>query len=389
MISKFAPAVLLLIAACSASGDPRTSAGQGQDPLPDAIPDSTFGRLITEISEPERYFDTDNLISNESSYLHAVSVLEGRTSGGVYIGVGPGQNFSYMAAVRPRIAFIVDIRRDNLLEHLLLKSIFETAPTRIEYLSLLVGSAPPSDAASWRDSSVVALVRYVDERRSGTPPGASAMAAAHVIDSTAARHGAPLTTADSLTIRRFHDRFISDGLDLRFTTHGRAPMWYYPTLRDLLLEVDGNGRQRNYLASAASYERLREMQIRNLVVPVVGDLGGNRALRSIGRLAEGMDEPVSMIYASNVEFYLLQDGSFNDWADNVAALPRDPAGVIVRSYFPGGMGRDHPDRLEGYYSTQVVEPLQSFVETTGGEGYRGWFDIVTRNVISDVAPPVH
>jgi hypothetical protein len=38
---------------------------------------------------------------------------------GVYVGVGPYQNFTYISALDPDIAFVVDIRRKNLLHHLL------------------------------------------------------------------------------------------------------------------------------------------------------------------------------------------------------------------------------------------------------------------------------
>ena len=80
---------------------------------------------MAQLSERGGYFDTDNLISNEKSYLHVIPALrDGGVTGGAYIGVGPDQNFSYIAQVRPAIAFIVDIRRDNLLLHLLFKALF-------------------------------------------------------------------------------------------------------------------------------------------------------------------------------------------------------------------------------------------------------------------------
>src|ERR1051325_6636439 len=98
-------------------------------------PIEPFARLVADLSEPGGYFDTDNLISNEKSYLQVIGELERRnTTGGVYIGVGPDQNFSYIARTRPKTAFILDIRRDNLLLQLLFKAIFELAPTRVEYL---------------------------------------------------------------------------------------------------------------------------------------------------------------------------------------------------------------------------------------------------------------
>ena len=73
-------------------------------------------------------------------------------SGGVYIGVGPDQNFSYIAHVRPSVAVIVDIRRDNLLLHLLFKALFESAPSR---------SAVVLDFGSWSRSSA----KRPDEKR--------------------------------------------------------------------------------------------------------------------------------------------------------------------------------------------------------------------------------
>src|SRR5262245_48240744 len=77
---------------------------------PTSLSDSAFARLSASLSEPQGYFDTDNLISNEDSYLHVIGTLKRLgVTGGVYLGVGPDQNFSYIAAVHPHIAFMIDI----------------------------------------------------------------------------------------------------------------------------------------------------------------------------------------------------------------------------------------------------------------------------------------
>src|SRR6185295_11717101 len=103
----------------------------------------SFAALIERLSEPGGDFGGDNLISNEQSYLRVLPALDqARVTGGAYLGVGPDQNFSYIAAIKPDVAFIIDIRRDNLLLHLLFKAIFAAAPTRVEYLCLLTGRAP-------------------------------------------------------------------------------------------------------------------------------------------------------------------------------------------------------------------------------------------------------
>jgi hypothetical protein len=109
----------------------------------------SFASRIERLSERGGTFDTDNLISNERSYLHVVEALNARNvSGGAYIGVGPDQNFSYIAQVRPSIAFIIDIRRDNLLLHLLFKALFALSRTRADYLGLLFGRPPPDGVDS-------------------------------------------------------------------------------------------------------------------------------------------------------------------------------------------------------------------------------------------------
>ena len=88
--------------------------------------------------------------------------------GGVYIGVGPDQNFSYIAAVRPSVAFIIDVRRDNMLLHLLFKALFQLTRTRVEYLALLFGRPVPVRVNPWRDASIERLVQYVDSMRVDT-----------------------------------------------------------------------------------------------------------------------------------------------------------------------------------------------------------------------------
>ena len=61
--------------------------------------------------------------------------------GGVYMGVGPEQNFTYIAAIRPAMAFIVDIRRQAVMQHLMFKAMFELAKDRADFISLLFAQA--------------------------------------------------------------------------------------------------------------------------------------------------------------------------------------------------------------------------------------------------------
>ena len=111
---------------------------------PESLSAAEFSRLSREMSEEGGYFRSDNFTSNETAYLTVVDKLKQLgASGGAYIGVGPEQNFTYIAKVRPRIAFIIDIRRQAVLQHLVYKAVFHLAPDRVQFLSLLLSRPLP------------------------------------------------------------------------------------------------------------------------------------------------------------------------------------------------------------------------------------------------------
>lgn len=335
--------------------------------------DTTFAGTVARLSESPGYFDSDNLISNETSYLHAVSHLRnGHVSGGAFIGVGPDQSFSYIAAIRPSVAFMIDIRRDNLLMHLMFKALFERSANRLEYLCRWTGRTVPPDVAEWDSASIDSILARVDNL-----PVDSAQ---HETDSLLARiraYAVPLSVADTSTIRRFHSEFIRYGLDLRFTSTGRMPRPYYPTLRQLILERDLEGRQASYLAAEDDWRFLKSLEARDGVVPVVGNLAGSTAYPAIGREVAARGLTVSALYVSNVEMYIWRDQTFATFAANTARLPRDERSVIIRSFFGGGFsGPSHPLRREPHFSTQLVQSLDDFARREK-EGWASYWDLVT------------
>ena len=310
---------------------------------------STFASQIEALSEPDGYFDTDNLISNERSYLQVLPELErADVRGGAYIGVGPDQNFSYIAGIRPPIAFIVDIRRDNLLLHLLFKGLFEQARTRIEYLALLFGRPVPADTERWRTEPIDRLVAYIDH--TARDPAAVALLRRRT-DAVITAFGVPLTTEDLATIGRFHTTFINAGLDLRFESTGRPPQSYYPTYRELLLTVDPLGRQGHFLASEDGFQFVRSLQALNLVIPVVGNLAGPRAVTAIGEVLKRRGEPLAAFYTSNVEFYLARAGTLDRFLENLAHMPRKGKAVVIRSVFGRSIGG----------STSATQPVEEMI----------------------------
>ncbi len=369
--------ILLILTAA-----PPAIACRGQVPERDlgvrtpAVVDSTFVRLVHALSEPGGYFDTDNLISNEASYLHVLGPIRERgVRGGVYVGVGPDQNFSYIAELQPDLAFIIDIRRDNLLQHLWFKALFELAETRVQYLALMFGKPTPA-GRSWSERTIEELVDYLD-----TTPTRSDVVEANqrAVRDRVMRFGLSLSGDDLDAIARIHGTFVSAGPDLRFTSHNRPPRAYYPTYRQLVLERDLEGRQSGYLASEDRFRVVKALQDRNRIIPVVGDLSGDHALRAIGRYLTEVGTRISAMYVSNVEFYLMRNGTFSQFAGNVGQLPYDENSLIIRSYFGGWYRRQHPQAVPGYFSSQLLQTFESFLRGQTNGGYVSYFDLVTRN----------
>jgi hypothetical protein len=217
------------------------------------------------------------------------------------------------------------------------------------------------------------IVAYVDAAPAD-PAGAEEVHR-RVADAVVA-FGVPLDDADLATIRRFHQTFMDAGLSLRFNTLGRPPRPYYPTYRQLILETDIQGRRASYLASAEDYAWVRDLHRAGRIVPVVGNLAGEHALVEMGEVLREMDVTLSAFYASNVEFYLWQEGTFGRWQANLAALPTAANAVVIRSYF-GNFGAPHPSSVAGYYSTQILQP----VAVTAASAFESYRDVVTRGVL--------
>lgn len=369
--------IWLAIASCMALASACRQAPTAKQPIPNQV--DSLGALVARLSDAGGYFDTDNLISNEQGYQRVLGAMDRlNVRGGAYIGVGPDQNFTYIAQVRPSIAFIVDIRRDNMLQLLMFKALFAVAHNRMEYLALWTGRSVPVNVASYSDSSIQSITAWIDTN-AATP--ASMQRSQTVIDSVLRNDmthlGVILSSDDFATIRRFHRAFVDEGLSLRFRTAGRPPEAHHPTLRQLILEHDMDGAMRSYLATESDFQFVQSMELHNLIVPVTGDLSGARALPEIGRYLTEHNEYVSALYVSNVEDYLIRDGRFSQFATVVRALPRADNSVIIRSFFGGGFG--HPEATPEYYSTQLIQLMNSFVADSLNGGVRRYGDLVNRH----------
>jgi hypothetical protein len=288
----------------------RTSATARE--IPTQLNDSTFWQMVEGFSEENQPY-TDFYISNEAYYsAGAAQLAAGRNPGGVYVGVGAEQNFTYIAVTRPSMAFVVDIRRENMLEHLMYKALFEISPSRSAFVSRLFSRAEvPVSPGAKPEELFLHLGNLHD--------GIAAKTTEELRNQLTQIHRFPLSTSDMNTIDRIRT-WVANHL---------VTYWQYMTA------TDEKGVQWSYLASEENYQAVRNLQIRNLIVPVTGDFAGTKALKSIAEYVSNANERTSVFYTSNVEPGL-RGQMWQQFYTNIALLPFDSQGVILRAISNGG-----------------------------------------------------
>ncbi|MGH9840649.1 MAG: hypothetical protein ACREEM_17870 [Blastocatellia bacterium] len=336
-----------------------------------------FGQLIERLSEKAGYFGSDNLISNELSYQHVLGRLQkNEVTGGVYLGVGPDQNYTYMAQIKPRLAIMTDIRRDAMLQHLLYKALFMMSRNRVEYLSLLFARPLPKDFKKWNDRPIRDLVDYFDRTPLDQKLADKLKDEAH---KKLATFGMTLSQRDLETIDEIHHAFYTDCMEVRYTIRDRPTGRFFPAYRDILLEKDLDGRHRNYFASEADFQVIKGMHDRNLIIPITADLSGQKGVKAIGDFLKEVGEKVSAYYVSNVEFYLWRYDTMPRFVENLKALPIDEKSVLIRSYFNYAYYTNvHPQTIENYFSVQILQTIDSMLKDYGANGYDSYYDLATR-----------
>jgi hypothetical protein len=302
------------------------------DTLPNMLSDTEFWSLIQRISEPDGYFrsnsgSTDNLLSNENGLSTAATALSKRPRGsGVYLGVGPEQNFTYIAAMRPRIAFVTDIRRGNMLLHLMYKALFETSANRADFVARLFNRKRPANLTT-QSTARELMSAYL--RSEPADEASFNTNLTSIIDRLTRTHNLNLSPGDLDGIKYVYRNFSRFGPAMNYTSsiNGRFGGASYASL---MATTDETGAERSYLASEDRFTFVKNMQTRNLIVPVVGDFAGPKALRAVGSFLKDRGVTVTAFYVSNVEDYLQRNGVWTKFCANVAALPLDSDSVFIR-----------------------------------------------------------
>lgn len=297
---------------------------------PKLVPDEAVGPLIAKLSEKAGDFPSENYVSNELSLLDVADDLRAPAlKARAYVGVGPEQSYSYLAILEPRVAYIVDIRRGNLLEHMFFRGCFEKATTRSEFLSALF------------DGDVARTKAVMD------------------------RLGVPRSKDDDKTLERIQAAFAKHQLKIAYTMLGNGRT--YPTLGETL------ALKGSFTESDEAYERVRRLVLENRVIPVTGDFGGAHALPAVADDMRARGLTLGVFYTSNVEQYLFDARKHGAFVKSVEAMPRDEESRVVRVWFD--QGRPHPAQRPKVRTTQLVMKTDAFV---AGAPYKSYWDLVTR-----------
>ena len=331
---------------------------------------------MDEASEPGGAFHSDNFTSNEANYATVAAILaKSGPHGGAYLGVGPEQNFNYIAAIRPAIAVIFDIRRQAVMQHLLFKALFEMSANRTEFISNLFSVPLPAHVAP--DVAVDALWQQFP-LVAGEDRARLAANLALIESLLTKTHGFALSPEDIASLEYVYEAFFRLGPAINYAGFAPGLSTGNTNFVKLTSAMDASGVPRGFLGTDEQYQFVKSLEARNLVVPVQADFGGPKALRAVGDWLRAHDLRVSAFYISNVEQYLFNprmpaapggreiNGGWQAFYDNLATLPADESTVLLRVPFSAAMAgmtvrRTMPDGTVRTERRDAV-PLCSLVE---------------------------
>lgn len=349
------------------------------DTLPSELSDKDFWSLVTDYSEPDGFFRSDNLVSNERTFQEVIPELRKRVlPNGVYLGVGPDQNFTYISALKPRMAFIVDIRRGNLDQHLFYKALLEMSTDRMDFLSRLFSREKPGALVE----NAVGLSPSVMFDAFADIDGSPQLLSKNISDIEKwlmEKHGFELTPDDLRGIEYVARAFYSEGPDLRYSFPSPRLARVFPTYAELQKTDDANGMSWAYLANEERFKALQQYERKNLIVPVIGDFAGPKALRAVGGYITQHGGLVNYVYTSNVEQYLFSGDAFRRYYASVATLPLAEQSTFIRSYFDRGFYYPPGVIMPDLHSVQLLDPVQGLLKAFGADEIDSYQDVIARS----------
>lgn len=321
---------------------------KGADTLPGRFTDTEFWRMVTDFSEPGGAFPYENFVSNEVSYQDILPEVKRISKpGGAYLGVAPEQNFTYIAAIQPKVAFIMDIRRQNMLELLMYKALFEMAADRVDFVSRLFSRPRPEGLKP--NASAEEIFKAFEPVSGRSDLYKQTLQS--IDDRLTKQHQFKLSADDLQKIEYVFNVFLRGGPRMDYAYASSSPNNQVPSYYNLMVATDGRGTNWAYLETEARYRYVRDLQVKNLIVPLVADFGGGKTIKTIAQYLKDHGSTVSVFYISNVEDYL--STSWANYRSNLAALPATDSTLLIRfvpvSSTSLGWIKDVPERWPGQY----------------------------------------
>jgi hypothetical protein len=370
LISRRSVLKTVLVFTLSRTGFAQTAAPA----LPSEISDKDFWRMIVDLSEPGGTYPYENFVSNELQYQDVIPALKATTKpGGVYIGVGPEQNFTYASVLQSKLAFVIDIRRQNMLELLMYKALFDMSPSRADFVSNLFSRVRPAGLDT-KTTSAALFAAYENAKVDADLLVKNLQA----IKAFMTRHGYQLSSEDLSSIEKVYQVFSRGGPGINYAFASPTPPGGPPpeaTYSRLMNTTDATGRNSSFLATEENYLYVREMQRKNLIVPLVGDFAGPAVIRNVGRYLNERKATVSVFYISNVETYL-SDPQKQAFYANVSTLPVDSSSMFIR-HILGNPARGLSWWRPGMTNVSTVAPMVEFIDQVKG-GRRPTFQEIVR-----------
>ena len=337
--------------------------------IPSKLSDTEFWKLATDLSEPNGYFQSENYVGNELSFQWVIPDLQKVVKpGGVYMGVGPDQNFTYIAALQPKIAFIVDIREGNLLQLLMYKALIEMSADRADFAAKLFGRARPATVRA--DATADAVLSQIYLLPADRAIYTATLKA--INDHLTKTRGFPLSADQLRGIESIYSTFFAYGPGITYQNGNGGRGNQYPTYWDMQVTDDNQGRNHAYLSSEDQFRAIKRMEDANLIVPVIGNFGGPKAIRAVGAWIRDRGGVVTTFYTSNVEQYLFQDNIWREYYKNVATLPLDASSRFIRSAFNmGGFNTSG-----GLRSQQLTCGIQDLVTAFAAGRINSYYDVI-------------
>jgi len=337
------------------------------------------------------------------------------------------------------MAFIVDIRRENMILHLFYKALFALSDDRAEFLSRMLCKPLNRDLSylvrlfrgepAWSqpdsESSVTDLIAYFEE----VDPEIE-LFERNLLDikSRLKTYGINMMN-DMETVEVIYQAFFDRQLDIRYDMDAPGDSTYgLPNLRELILATTIDGENANFLANERAFAAIKNLHEKNLIIPLVGDFAGKKALRGISDYVRSHDATITIFYVSNVEQYLttatyyevprstgsdefdlsryISDPSsseeqesngrpvttFSRYFDNVSSMPTDESSLFIRSYANDNIINmmSHPRRVGNLPFTSFVQSIARFTENVSWRSlkdYDGYLRLVTHGIIDDYVVP--